>query len=60
MLSSVTRDTMKLEIEYLHQAGVKAARRIARLAAFLSAFLHPRDLIGMKTGEMRKLYPQGA
>ena len=57
MLSSVTRDTMKLEIEYLHQAGVKAARRIARLAAFLSAFLHPEGQIGMKTGEMRKSYP---
>ena len=41
LLSSVTCDTIKLEIEYLHQAGVKAARRIARLAAFLSAFLHP-------------------
>ncbi len=33
---------------------MKAARRIARLAAFLSVFLHPGGRLGMKTGEMRK------
>jgi hypothetical protein len=57
LLSSATRDPIKLETEYLHQTGMKAARRIARLAAFLSAFLHPEGQIGMKTGEMRKSYP---
>ena len=36
---------------------MKAARRIVRLAAFLSAFLHPEGQIGLKTGEMRKSYP---
>jgi len=37
---------MKLEIEYLHQAGMKSARRIARLADFLSAFcVHEVSLV---------------